>query len=98
MQIKKVDINKILAFFLIIGSFGYYIPKFIEMVDWLNSGVISGYFYFLIPVNILIILFAIISILTFKSQYNFKKQNLLLANNIIGITAMILWFPFVFDT
>jgi len=94
-MIIKVTINKILSIILIAGSIGYYIPKTLDMMGWLDSGVINGYFYMLAPINFLIIGLGIVSLLSFMKTHNRTKTNLLLTANIIGVTIMIFWYLFI---
>lgn len=98
MDIKVKVINKILSTFLVLGNVFYYLPKTIMMTEWLNSGVISGYFMLLAPVNLIIITLGIISTISFGNRYSEKYSRSLLVSNVIGVTLMLGWFPFIYDT
>lgn len=95
---KKTHLNKLLSILLIFGSVFYYIPKTISMVRWLNSGVISGYFYILAPVNIIIIGLAIISLSSFKNRFNSQFPSGLMTINVIGVILMVIWFPIIYGS
>jgi len=94
----KRNINRSISIVLLTGSVFYFIPKTILMLDWLKSGVISGYFYIMAQINILIILMTLFSLLSFKQNVNDIMTNRLMINNIIGLIVMILWFPVVYNS
>jgi NADH:ubiquinone oxidoreductase subunit 6 (subunit J) len=94
----KRNINRAISIILLAGSIFYLIPKTVMMLDWLKSGVISGYFYMLAPINLLIIIIAIVSALSFKKNISKSMSKWLLINNITGLIIMIFWIPFVFNS
>ena len=95
MQNKIVIVNKILSTLIIIICITYYIPKTIEMVNWLKSGVINSYFYLLAPINFIIIIISFISIFSFKKNNTYRLNKIILAINTIEFMLMIIWFPFI---
>ena len=95
---NPVQTNKYLSVFIIASCLFYYIPKTIIIFDWLNSGVISSYFYLIAPINILVIAFGLLSVFSFRKQNTEKQNKILVVVNIIGTLVLIIWFPFVFGT
>lgn len=87
--------NKLISVVLVIAALGYYIPVTIGSTGLLDSGVVSGYFYWIALVNLFLIISAGISTLAFRTKDSLKKSILLLINNLVGLTGMILWYPFV---
>jgi heme/copper-type cytochrome/quinol oxidase subunit 2 len=98
MQKKTTFINKILSTLMVIVCITYYIPKTIKMTNWLESGIINGYFFLLVPINFIIIVISLISIFAFRRNNTDRLNKIILAINVIGFLLMIFWFPFIFLT
>ncbi len=94
----KKKIANITSIILVICSVGYLIPKSILMISWLKSGVISGYFYLLFSVNLILIFISAISLLTFKKKIKKDTLNSLVIVNIIGLVITPFWIYMIYGT
>jgi uncharacterized protein with PQ loop repeat len=90
--------NKVLSIIVVAIAVAYYIPKSVKMIHWTDSGVISSYFYLLAPINLILIVLAAVTILSFNKKYNLKKQKPIFVVNLITLILMILWIPFIFTS
>lgn len=96
-KMKQKTAN-IISILLIVCSVGYLIPKSILMTGWLESGVISGYFYLLFPVNLILIVISGLSLLTFKKNLKKDSLNSLLVTSVIGLIVMPFWIYMIYGS
>lgn len=81
-------INKILGVLNVIIIVLFTIPDLVEMIGWLNSGVMKSCFYLLTPINFLIILLGIVLLIVRNKG---KKKLLFLILNAITFILSCYW-------
>ena len=93
----KIKLSKLISIALLVGAIGYLIPKTLLMLEWLESGVIRGYFFLVAPVNVILFILSIISAYYFKNN-NTKIINRVLILNVIVLISMILWIVLIYGS
>ena len=93
----KIKLSKLISIALLVGAIGYLIPKTLLMLEWLESGVIRGYFFLVAPVNVILFILSIISAYYFKNN-NTKIINRVFILNVIVLISMILWIVLIYGS
>ena len=93
----KIKLSKLISIALLVGAIGYLIPKTLLMLEWLESGVIRGYFFLVAPVNVILLILSIISAYYFKNN-NTKIINRVFILNVIVLISMILWIVLIYGS
>lgn len=96
-MIKKniTTLNKVLCLLILGSNFIYFIPRTVSMFGWLESGIINSYFYLLVPINLLIFIFGLISIIAFRKSNTLKVNTIIFALNCLGLLLIIFFAPFI---
>ena len=94
---NKYHLSKVISATLLMACI-YWVPKTITLFSYLNSGVIRGYATLLIPVNMVVIIFALLSLLAFKKQLSDVVMKRVLIFNVVVFIFSLVWFPLIHNT